>query len=66
VNSIAGLIGYISSGRPVPREAWFLAVGAVAAGAVGSRLGSRTFPIRTISVMLATVLVVAAFKLIFT
>ncbi len=66
VNSVAGLFGYITSGRPVPREAWFLAIGAVAAGTVGSRLGSRTFPVRTISVMLATVLVVAACKLIFT
>ncbi|HSH40196.1 MAG TPA: sulfite exporter TauE/SafE family protein [Chthoniobacterales bacterium] len=66
VNSIAGLIGYVSSGRAVPREAWFLAIAAVLGGAVGSRLGSRTFPVRTISVLLATVLVVAAYKLIFT
>ncbi len=66
VNSIAGLVGYVSSGRPVPSEAWPLAIGAVAAGAVGSRLGSRTFPVRAISLLLATVLVVAAYKLIFT
>jgi uncharacterized membrane protein YfcA len=32
VNSIAGLIGYVSSGRAVPREAWTLALAAVAAG----------------------------------
>ncbi|CAN5545716.1 sulfite exporter TauE/SafE family protein [soil metagenome] len=66
VNSIAGLVGWISSGRPIPPEAWLLAIGAVAAGAVGSRLGSRTFPVRTISLLLATVLLVAAYKLIST
>ena len=65
LNSIAGLLGYLSSGRPIPREAWWLAVAAVAAGTVGSYLGSRRFPIRTISVLLALVLVVAALKLVF-
>ena len=66
VNSIAGLIGYLSSGRAVPTDAWLLAVGAVAAGSAGSFLGSRRFPVRTISLLLATVLLVAAYKLIFT
>jgi len=66
VNSIAGLIGYISSGRPVPNFAWILAVAAVIAGTLGSYLGSRRFPVRTISVILATVLVLAGCKLIFT
>jgi uncharacterized membrane protein YfcA len=66
VNSIAGLVGWISSGRPIPREAWLLAIGAVAAGTVGSRLGSRTFPVRTISLLLGSVLLIAAYKLIFT
>jgi len=66
VNSVAGLVGYISSGRPVPRFAWILAVAAVIAGTLGSQLGSRHFPVRTISVILATVLVLAGCKLIFT
>ena len=66
VNSIAGLVGYISRGRPVPNFAWILAVGAVVAGTVGSHLGSRRFPVRTISLILATVLVLAGCKLIFT
>lgn len=65
VNSVSGLIGYISSGRPIPREAWWLAIVAVVAGAAGSYLGSRRFAVRTISVLLATVLVIAACKLIF-
>ncbi len=65
VNSIAGLTGYVSSGRPIPREAWLLAIAAVLFGAAGSYLGSQRFPVRTISVLLATVLIVAALKLIF-
>jgi uncharacterized membrane protein YfcA len=39
---------------------------AVIGGVLGSRLGSRRFPVRTISRMLATVLVIAGAKLIFT
>ncbi len=66
LNSIAALAGYISSGQSVPSGAWLLAVAAVIAGALGSYLGSRRFPVRTISLLLATVLVVAACKLIFT
>lgn len=66
LNSTAGLAGYLSSGQPIPSSVWLLSVGAVSAGAVGSHLGSRRFPVRTISILLATVLVVAGFKLIFT
>lgn len=66
VNSIAGLTGFISSGRPVPEFAWILAMAAVVAGTLGSYLGSRRLPIRAISMILATVLVLAGCKLIFT
>jgi uncharacterized membrane protein YfcA len=66
VNSVAGLVGFISSGRPVPNFAWILAIAAVIAGTLGSYLGSRRFPVRTISIILATVLVLAGCKLIFT
>jgi uncharacterized protein len=66
VNSIAGLAGYVSSGQPVPRAVWLLGIGAVAAGACGSHLGSRRLPVRVISLLLATVLVIAGLKLIFT
>jgi uncharacterized membrane protein YfcA len=65
VNSVAGLIGF-SSGQSVPNFAWMLAAAAVVAGALGSHLGSRRFPVRTISLLLATVLVIAGCKLIFT
>ena len=66
VNSLAGLSGFVSSGRPIPNFAWMLAVAAVIAGTFGSYLGSRRFPVRTISIILATVLVLAGCKLIFT
>lgn len=66
LNSVAGLVGYVSSGRPVPSFAWVLAVAAVIAGALGSHLGSRRFPVRIISLILAAVLVLAGCKLIFT
>ena len=65
VNSTAGLAGYISSGQPVPRFAWILAIAAGIAGTLGSHFGSRRFPVRTISLILATVLVLAGCKLIF-
>jgi uncharacterized protein len=66
VNSIAGLIGFLSAKQPIPSLAWPLAVAAVGGGAIGSYLGSRRFPVRTIAILLATVLVIAGAKLIFT
>ena len=65
VNSVAGLVGFISSERPVPSFVWILAVAAVIAGTIGSYLGSRRLPVRAISLILATVLVLAGCKLIF-
>ena len=65
LNSIAGLVGFMSSGRPIPKFAWMLAVAAVVAGTLGSFLGSRRFPVRAISIILAVVLVLAGCKLIF-
>jgi uncharacterized membrane protein YfcA len=66
VNSIAGLAGFVSARQSIPTLAMFLSAAAIIGGAVGSHLGSRKFPVRTISIMLATVLVIAGSKLIFT
>lgn len=66
VNSVAGLIGFMSAKQDVPTLAITLAAAAVFGGAIGSYLGSRRFPVRTIAILLATVLVVAGCKLIFT
>jgi uncharacterized protein len=64
VNSSAGLAGFLSSGRPLPGFAWGLAGVVVAAGFVGSYLGSRRFPVRTIRLTLAVVLLIAGAKLL--
>ena len=66
LNSAAGVFGYVASGRNVPHVAWVLAVAAVAGGTLGSYLGSNKFPVRTIQLMLAAVLVIAGTKLVLT
>jgi uncharacterized protein len=66
VNSIAGLAGHVSQGKPVPVFAWWLAVAAVVGGTLGSHLGSRQFPPRVIRMLLASTLVIAGIKLMMT
>ncbi|MEP7015158.1 MAG: sulfite exporter TauE/SafE family protein [Verrucomicrobiota bacterium] len=66
VNSIAGLIGYFTAQRSVPSLGFVLAGAAIIGGALGSHLGSRRFPSRTISILLAIVLLIAGTKLILT
>jgi len=66
VNSISGLVGYFTSTHYLPALGIMVGPAAVIGGVLGSRLGSRRFPVRTISLMLATVLVIAGTKLIFT
>ena len=66
VNSIAGLVGYFSANRSLPSLGLILAGGAVLGGAAGSHFGSRRFPTRTISLVLAIVLIIAGTKLILT
>lgn len=66
VNSIAGLAGYFVANRSIPSLGLFLAGAAIIGGTVGSHFGSRRFPARTISLVLAIVLVIAGTKLILT
>jgi uncharacterized membrane protein YfcA len=66
VNSVAGFVGYVSSGQPVPAFAWGLGAAAIIGGAIGSHFGSRRFAPHVIALLLATVLVVAGIKLILT
>ena len=66
VNSIAGLVGYFTKVRSIPSLGLMLAAAAIIGGAVGSHLGSRRFAVRVISLFLATVLLIAGMKLIFT
>ena len=66
VNSCAGLLGHLGSGRAIPGVTWALAVAALAGGAAGAYFGSRRFSVPCLRVLLASVLVVAGGKLIFT
>jgi uncharacterized protein len=65
VNSIAGLVGFVSAKQTVPSLALILATAAIIGGGIGSYLGSRRFPVRAISILLAIVLTIAGAKLIF-
>lgn len=64
VNSIAGLAGNIASTKNLSRFALVLLAAAIAGGASGSYLGSRTFSHVAIKRLLAIVLVIAGFKLV--
>ena len=66
VNSIGGLAGYFTKTHSVPSLGFVLAPAAIIGGTIGSRLGSRHFPSRTISILLAIVLTIAGAKLVFT
>ena len=66
VNSISGLIGYFTASHYIPALGIVIAPFAVMGGVLGSYFGSRRFPVRAISLLLASVLVIAGAKLIFT
>ena len=65
VNSAAGLAGNMASTRKLPGFTWFLVAAVVAGGAGGSYLGSRRFDPTVIKRLLAVVLAIAGFKLVF-
>src|SRR5207247_2066426 len=66
VNSLAGLIGYFTKVRSIPSLGLVLAAAAIIGGITGSHLGSRRFAVSVISLCLATVLLIAGIKLLFT
>ena len=66
MNSLSGLAGYFTAKHSIPSLGIFLAAAAIIGGLIGSNLGSRHFPARIISLLLATVLMIAGMKLIFT
>jgi uncharacterized membrane protein YfcA len=63
-NSIAGLLGHVSSVTMLPTGVAWLALAALVGGTVGSSLGSRRLPPTMLRRLLAVVLVVAAIKLL--
>ena len=66
VNSISGLVGYFTKVHSIPSLGLILAAAAIIGGIAGSSLGSRHLAVRVISLFLATVLLIAGMKLIFT
>ncbi|MBA4423488.1 MAG: hypothetical protein C0390_10410 [Syntrophus sp. (in: bacteria)] len=65
VNSIAGLLGHLSSLQAIPYFAPMLAVAALIGGSVGATLGSRRLPVAAVMKSLAVVLVIAGIKMLF-
>lgn len=64
-NSVAGILGHLSSVKLLPNAIPFLACAAVLGGIIGSGLGSRQFSNMTIRRLLAAVLIVAGIKFMF-
>src|SRR5438094_1097715 len=59
VNSLSGLAGYFTAKHSIPSLGVVLGAAAIIGGIFGSRLGSRHFPVHTISLLLAIVLIIA-------
>ena len=66
VNSAAGLLGNLQSGISLPPFTAPLIAAVIVGGSLGSYLGSQRFSVVLIHRLLAAVLILAGFKLIFT
>jgi hypothetical protein len=66
VNSVSGLAGNLSATKYFPTFAWTFIASVLVCGTAGSYLGSRKFSPVVIKRLLAVVLTIAGFKLIFT
>lgn len=64
VNSVSGLAGVVSSGRPMPQGWYALAVAVVIGGSIGATLGSFRLPVRSARILLSIVMFIAAAKLL--
>ena len=64
LNSVAGLLGHVSSVQSLPPAAFVWAVAAVAGGLIGSEMGIRRLAEVTLRRLLAAVLLIAGLKLI--
>ena len=62
----AGLVGYFTKVHSIPSLGLVLGAAAIIGGIMGSYLGSRRLAVRAISLFLATVLLIAGMKLLFT
>jgi hypothetical protein len=66
VNSIAGLLGNVSSVGALPRSIFVLAPAAIVGGLIGSEYGSKRIAGANLRRLLAVVLIIAGLKLILT
>lgn len=63
VNSVSGIIGFTVTGGSIPIAAFYLIPIALVGGALGAFYGSRKFNLKTLTYLLATVLLIASIKL---
>jgi uncharacterized protein len=64
VNSVAGLLGHVSSVAFIPKAIGFWAPAALVGGLIGTQLGTRVLPVAQIRRWLSVVLVLAGLKLV--
>jgi uncharacterized protein len=64
VNSIAGLLGYLTKFPTLPSSLWLWAIAAALGGWIGAEYGSKRIGSRMLQQLLAVVLVIAGVKLI--
>jgi len=63
VNSLAGLVGGVISGRALPSVSLPVIAAAVIGGAIGAHLGAFRLPVRSLQLLMAAVLAIASVKL---
>lgn len=66
VNSISGLLGSYAQISNLSANVWFWITAAIIGGTIGSTLGSKYFDSLTLRRVLASVLLIASFKMFFT
>jgi uncharacterized protein len=66
VNSIAGLLGYLTKFPTLPSSLWLWAIAAAGGGWIGAEYGSKRIGSKILQRLLAVVLVTAGLKLILT
>lgn len=64
VNSISGLAGLFTSGKPMPQAWHYLAAAVIVGGCIGATLGSFRLPVRGARILLSIVMSIAAAKLL--
>lgn len=66
VNSIAGLLGYLSKFPTFPASLWYWSIAAAVGGWIGAEYGSKRIGSKRLQFLLAVVLAIAGIKLILT